>query len=514
MSEKRSQLKIGIILNYFNLIIGNLIPVFYTPIMLRILGKSEYGLFKLSSTFTGYLTLLSLGIGSAVTRYLIKARTEKDEAEEEKYLGLFVSIFRVIAAISFIVGIGLVLTVDLWYGKSLDSEQIAEMKILVFIMVINTSLSFLMTPQLSVATAHEKFVFIQAMNIISTICVPLTNLIVLYAGGGAIGMSIVSLSINTVVRLLYAFYVSRKLHIKANFKEMPKHMLKEILAFSFWVFLANIVTQLYNSTDTIMIGMIPALATTGVAVYNVGATFNGIVTSLTVGISSTLLPATNKAVFGGATNEELTNLAIKVGRIQAYIISLIVTGFVAFGRPAIHYYAGEGYEEAYWVAVFMMIPSMIPLVQNLCLNIVVAQNKHKFRSLVYLAIAIVNVVGSWFAMKKWGIIGAAAVTGIALIIGQGFAMNWYYKAKIGLNISKFWREIIKIYIAPTVMCVVTLLLSNVVDFYNLIWLADGIVIYTVVFALISWFFVMNDYEKNLFKKPIKKYLVKLKHRNL
>ena len=50
-------------------------------------------------------------------------------------------------------------------------------------------------------------------------------------------------------------------------KNLPTNKMKEILGFSFWIFVANVVGQLYNATDTVMIGMVPALATTGVAVY-------------------------------------------------------------------------------------------------------------------------------------------------------------------------------------------------------------------------------------------------------
>lgn len=54
-------------------------------------------------------------------------------------------------------------------------------------------------------------------------------------------------------------------------------------------------------------------------------------------------------VFTGATNEELTELAIRIGRLQGYIFALVVSGFIAFGQPFIRFYAGEGYEDAYWV---------------------------------------------------------------------------------------------------------------------------------------------------------------------
>ena len=42
MESENSQLKIGIVLNYINIGLGNLIPIFYTPIMLKLLGQSEY----------------------------------------------------------------------------------------------------------------------------------------------------------------------------------------------------------------------------------------------------------------------------------------------------------------------------------------------------------------------------------------------------------------------------------------------------------------------------------------
>ena len=172
MKKEKNQLKIGIILNYVNLILGNLIPVFYTPIMLSLLGQNEYGLYKLASNFTSYLSLISLGLGSAITRYLIKAREEEGKEAEEKILGLFTRIFQVISMIAFVVGIILALSLGIWYSNSLTDSELLKMKILVFILVCNMALSFLMTPDVSVVTSHERFVFLQAMNIMSTCVMP------------------------------------------------------------------------------------------------------------------------------------------------------------------------------------------------------------------------------------------------------------------------------------------------------------------------------------------------------
>lgn len=515
MKETKSQLKIGIILNYINIGLGNLIPIFYTPIMLSILGQNEYGLYKLSSSVTSYLSLISMGIGAAVTRYLIKAREEEGQESEEKVLGLFVVIFQVIAIVAFVVGVALTFCLHFIYGDSLTPEEMTRMRILVFLMVCNTALTFSISPYVALVTSHERFLFNQSMNIMTTCVVPIVNLIVLFIGFASVGMAVSALGVNLVVQIAYLLYSRTKLKMRTRFKGMPTHLLKEILVFSFWIFVANVVAQLYNATDTVMIGAVPAFGTAAVAVYNVGGVFNNIVFSLSVGLSSILTPRTNKMVFSGATNTELTDLCIKVGRIQAYIISLVITGFIAFGQPFLYYYAGPEYGDSYWVALLMMIPNMIPLVQSVCLAIIVAQNKHRFRSLVYLGIAVANVIGTWFLMQTpLGVIGAALVTGVAVFIGQGFIMNWYYSKKTGLEIGRFWKELLKIYIAPVLMCVVTLFISRYIDFYSIPVLLISIIIYTIVFVVINWCAVMNPYEKGLVKDPIIKAVNKLKRKKV
>lgn len=498
MSEKKSQLKAGIILSYVNMGLGNLIPIFYTPVMLSILGQSEYGLYKLSSSVTSYLSLISMGIGSAVTRYLIKAYTEEGQESEEKVLGLFMVIFQIIAVISFVVGVVLTFNLQIWYGDALTPEELYRMKILVFLMVCNTALSFSIAPYMSVVTAHEKFLFYQYMNIVSTCVAPFINLIMLFLGYASIGIAVSSLVLNILIRIIYLIYIQKYMGIHARYKGMPTHLLKEILSFSFWIFLSNVASQLYKATDTVMIGAVPALAATGVAVYSIGCMFTNIVSNITTGVSSLLAPRANKMVFSNCTDIELIQESIKIGRIQGYITGLITSGFVAFGKPFIFFYAGKNYLDAYWVAVAVMIPTVIPTVQSYCLSILIAKNKHRFRSFVYLFIAIINVVGTWFAMQEFGVIGAAIMTGWAIIIGNGFMMNWYYHKRSNLNMYKFWTGVAETFIIPVIMTICTLIVGNrLLDFYRPIVFIFGVIVYVAIWAIASWLLIMNKYEKEL-----------------
>lgn len=190
---------------------------------------------------------------------------------------------------------------------------------------------------------------------------------------------------------------------------------------------------------------------------------------------------------------------------------MIITGFISFGQPFIYFYAGVEYSDSYWVAILVMIPNVIPLIQSACLNVIIAQNKHKFRSIVYLGIAISNVIGTWILMKFLGVIGAALMTGLSLFIGTGVIMNWYYNKKTGLNMRKFWFEVGKIWIIPLLMSIFTLFISMVIDFYNLKVLLTGIFVFTIFYCFMQIKFVMNKNEKNLILKPIFNAINKLNY---
>ena len=505
----KSQLRIGAVMSYLNMALGTLIPMFYTPVMLELLGQSEYGLFKLSSTVTSYLSLISFGIGSAVVRYLVKYKTEGDREGEQKMFGLFNIVFTVIAGIALVAGIVISLCVPFVYSNALSSDELFRMQVLVLILTASTAVSFSTTAYNGVVTCHERFIFLQLVNIISTVVMPVFNIIVLLLGYKSIGITAVSLVLGIVTRIVYTIYVRYSIKIKPLYKKLPKHLIKELLVFSFWIFISNIVNQLYASTDTMIIGAIPALATVGVAVYNIGATFNHMMLSFTQGITSVLTPKVNTMVFSGGNSEELTDLLIKFGRLQAYIVAIVCSGFIVFGQDFILLWAGEGYEAAYWVALLTMVPSCIPLMQSVALNIIVAQNRHRFRALVYLAIALINVGGTIVAVNFWGIIGAAAVSCVAYVIGQGFIMNWYYWKKIKLNIPRFWKSVAKIFVAPVVLGVSFSILNMFVDFDNWLIMFAGIIVYTLLFVLASWFFAMNDYEKDIFRTPVKAVINKI-----
>ena len=78
------------------------------------------------------------------------------------------------------------------------------------------------------------------------------------------------------------------------------------------------------------------------------------------------------------------------------------------------------------MSVMIFVALYIPVIQNLAVTILQARNQMKFRSLLYLAIALAALVAEYLMAKILGGVGCAIAISGALFVGQRVIMNIYY----------------------------------------------------------------------------------------
>jgi len=504
---KTNQLKSGVTLSYLSMILGYAISIIYTPIMLRLLGQSEYGLYNLVASVVSYLGLLNFGFGSAYMRYYYRYKVNEEEDNIAKLNGMFLIVFFIIGVIAIFAGIVLIINVNIIFGDKLTVGEISTAKILMIIMVFNMAVSFPASIFNSYIIANEEYIFQKILQMVKTIVNPLVMLPVLLMGYKSIGMIIVTTLLTVFVELSNVIFCFKKLNIRFIFRKFDFKLMKEMTIFSSYIFINMIIDQVNWNLDKFVIGRYRG--TISVAIYGLAAQLNTYYISLSTAISSVFIPRVNRIVATSDDNQELTHLFTKIGRLQFLLLSLISSGLIFFGRPFINMWAGSEYDGAYLIALLLIIPVTIPLIQNIGIEVQRAKNMHKFRSWIYLFIAIVNLFISIPLTKMYGGIGAAVGTTISLLIGNGIVMNLYYHKCVGLDMKYFWREILKFIPALFLPTVVGVIIVTFVDlYYKSTFLGCGI-IYIIIFSTSVWFLGMNKYEKDLIRKPLIKILGKL-----
>lgn len=503
---RKNELKLGAILSYMVIGLNMIVAIVYTPILTRSLGQSEYGLYSLVSSIISYLTILDLGFGNAIIIYTTRYRVKKQKEEEEKLHGMFFKIYTVIGIIAGIIGVILYFNVSNIFGNSMSIEEIKKAKTLMLILTFNLVVTFPFSIFTSIITAYEKFVFSKVVNIIRIILTPIIMIPLLLNGFKSVTLVVVITVLNIGTLLLNMIYCFKKIKIKMRFGKIDFKLLREIFIYSFFIFLNTIIDKINWSIDQFILGAIRG--TVEVAIYSLAAQVNTLYLNFSTAISGIMLPKITKMITSGEDSSEIDKLFIKVGRLQFLLLSLIVTGFVMFGKQFMIFWGGQEYVKAYEVGCVLIIPVTIPLIQNLGISILQAKNKHRFRTIVLFTIAILNVIVSVPLAKQYGAMGSAIGTALGIIIGPTLIMNWYYKAKVGINIKEFWKNIIKMVIPIVILFLIADFIIQFIDITKIFNMGIAIIIYTMIFGVVAWEFIMNQYEKNLIKKPIKKLVGK------
>ena len=274
-----------------------------------------------------------------------------------------------------------------------------------------------------------------------------------------------------------------------------------------------IVDQINWNVGKIILGRFKG--TEEIAVYSVGYSLYSYYMSIGLPIAGMFTPRIHSLVERTTGQPELrkqylTDSFIKVGRIQWIILGLILTGMIFFGKPFIGYWAGTGYELSYYVALLLIVSGTIDLIQNLGIEIQRAQNKHRFRSYIYVAMAVINVIISIILCQRYGAIGSAIGTAISLVLVQGVVINIYLHKKCCIDVVAFWKDILRLSLGLVIPCTFGIVIMLFVNMNSIFILLVAILAYVAIYFLSMLFLGMNSYERSFVKKAARKFFNFLK----
>lgn len=508
---KINQRKLGSIMSYAQMAISIVLSLIYTPVMIRLLGKSEFGLYNTVISAISMISVISLGFNSGYIRYYSKYKKEQDTKSIQKLNGMFLTIFIIIGIVALLCGLFLSFNMDIVFDEGLSSDEYAIARVLMLLLTFNLAISFPMSVFGNIISAHEKFVVLKLLGIGKTVFGPLANIILLLSGYKSIAMVSASVTIALIVDGIYLFYVFKVLKQKFVFGIPEKGLFKNLFSYTIFIAINSMINQINWNIDKLLLTRFHGPEMT--AVYSVGYSLYHYFQMFSTSISGVFTPSIHKLVNETKNNLEkmrasLTAIFTKVGRIQFIILALLASGVVFFGRPFIQFWAGDGYEASYIVAMLLIIPATVPLIQNLGIEIQRAENNHRFRSIAYAFMAILNLILSIFLGKKYGAAGSAVGTAISLVVANGIIMNIYYHKKCCIDILFFWKNILRMSLGLILPIFTGIIITIYMDLSNIYLLVAGIAIYSLIYVLSMWFIGINEYEKNLVLIPLKKIFKK------
>ena len=493
MSERKK----GVVLSYIQVVLSIVINIAYVPILLKMLGKSEYGLYQLVGSLFSYISIFESCMSSATLRNYCDALGNKDGIKANEVLYASIKIFRVLSFCLFFLGGLVILGFRQLYQVSLSSSEIQEGTFILFLLLVNMLVTLLGSVYNTMIIGNKRFLFFKGSTIITQILQPFLVVLLVYKMPYACMVTMAFTFINTLNTAVRYQYTKKYITTINKCDSIDESVIKSIISLSVTVLFASVADQIFWKTDQLILGKI--FNTTLVAIYSVGSQIYMIYLQFGMQVANVFYPRISALYAETNGRKKVSDLFVRVGRITLFILLLILSGFIIFGKEFLQLWVGDGYEEAYYVGIVVMIPFTVDLSQNLGLPYLKIVEKYSYRAKMYFFSAILNIFTTILFVYYCGIIGAAISTGISMAITSGLLMNIYYHRNTDLDIIYYWKSNIPIIIAAILLTVISLICKGIshILFNRISMFCLGVLIYSMAYFITMYTLVMNEDEKNI-----------------
>lgn len=502
-----NQIKLGAMISYIAIGINILTGIIYTPWMLEQIGKSHYGLYTLAISIISLITM-DFGLSSAVSRFTSKYIAQNDRSSIANILGTSFKLYMIISALISLVLFVLYFFLDVIY-MNFSPEELSAFKVIYVLTSVFTVICFPFTPLNGILISYERFVALKLTDLCNKLLTVIVTVFALIFGFGLYALVAINAVFNLVTVIVKLLIVKTKTPAKINFKHWKKETLAEILSFSVWITLISIFQRLiFNITPTIL-GVVSN--TVSIAIFGLAATLEGYVFTFANAINGLFLTKVSRILTGKTAAQDLLMLMNRVGRLNFSVLWLIFIGFLLLGREFIALWVGPDYQEVYFCVLFLILPGVLYFPQQIANTAIVASNKVKQQSIVYMLVGLINIVLSPFLSTRFGAVGACLSIGIANL-SRIVMMNILYFRALHINLKAFYHNcFIRLggigllsAIAGLIFCTV----FTASGWPGFLLRGSGVV---SIYVAAMWLWGWNRYEKDLCFSAVKKALRLAKH---
>ena len=498
--------KLGVILSYLTVVCNMISNLLLVPFYLRTLGVDAYGFFQYVYSLAQYAMILDFGIATIVTKYLSLYRVNGSTRDEVNFLGHV----RIIVLISIII---ITVVGGICYHNlngliiNRTEKEMALAKTMLWLMIGLFAIAIIQHYYDGILLAYEEYVISRGINVVRIITKIVFILLFVTTSNSIIGIVTGDICSSIFCLIGSMIIAKRKTKYKARLYTFDKRLFKEAMILALALMLQSIVTYANNALDKYIVGSF--FNNSAVTIYTMALLIYEVFVEMSISVNSVFLPQVTKTIVSGGNSENITDVVIKVGRLQCILCMAMLFGFGLFGKQFLILWTHSDIGEAWIMAMILMLGQVVHLCESTCLSVLVIKNKRMFRSILLFAIAICNIVLSIILLKIIGIIGVAIGTMLSVFVGDVIVMNIYYKTKLHINVGRIFKSVYPQIVL--VALVTTLLLLPVRLFLERTAFSFffGIVAFCIIYVVLLYLFALNDQEKELIN-TIKNRIIHIK----
>ena len=393
----------NLVTRYALIVINALIGLVVLPYNVRHLGSADYGLWMLVASFTTYFSVLELGYGGAVVKYVAEFRAKKDARSMNEVLSTMFFVFSAIGVVVYLLAIGISFLLPSIFN--LEPGQVRTGQIVFLLIAVNVALHFCFSVYGGVINGFERYYINNVVGTTFNVLAAVVNVAVLWLGYGLVELVTATTLVRMVPYWIYrrnAHAVFPELHIRWQY--FRRDRLRELSGFSVYLAVIDWSSKLMFMTDTFILGVL--MNTTVVGVYAVAQRLGDGLLRMTNQLHNFLFPVVvHRAADGSLAGQR--QLLVKVTRFQLAIAVALCGTVAAVGDVLIEAWVGREFLGATTALQLIALVVVLRAWLGIPGTVLKGTGHHKYFAVASSICAVATVLLSIPAVKLLGMVGVA-----------------------------------------------------------------------------------------------------------
>ena len=383
---------------------------FITPLLVKALGQEEYGVWSFLNGLTGYSSLLYLGVGSALIKYIATYSASHDQAAINRLTSVAVTIFAGLGGIALLVFLGLSPFVPRFLADGLSSETARAASLTCVLLGVQLWCFFLTSGFMATLLGHDRYDLANLTHL-GTMLTRFSLVGIVMEGDRPLIRLSVFMTATSFAHLLVAramaYRVDRSLRVTVTRPRIEE--LRILYGLGVPAFVLTVSRRLISYTDTIVIGAV--LGAVSVGLYVLPMQIIEYTRFAVSGYSGVLL-ARVSVLHAKGDVAAVRQAYLSALRVTSLIASFLLTNLMWLGVPFLELWVGPSFSgPARWVIIWLSLATFLHVFSNLAAQpFYTGMHLLSLPAKVVVVEAILNLALSIMMAKWFGISGVALAT--------------------------------------------------------------------------------------------------------
>jgi O-antigen/teichoic acid export membrane protein len=468
---------------YLAYIIDAVLGLVMLPFNLAHLGMAAYGLWMLTSSITAYFSMLDLGYGGALVRFVAQYRARRDARSLNEILSTLSLVYTCIGALAYL-GV-IVVAFNLHLVTRLTAEQVEVSRTLLLIVGANVALRFLFGVFGSVIVGFQRYHLNNITSIVTSVAVAATNVAVLLMGYGLVTLVATTTAVRILALLVYRMNAYRVYPgLSINWRLFNLDRLREVSGFSVFMLVLDAGYKLNYATDVLVIGSFIGAA--AVALWAPAQRLAEMSLRLSNQLNEALFPVVVDCD-ASQRDARLRTVFVQGTRLSLATVLPIAGGLAILAHPLLAAWIDRSFTTTATIVQILALVVIVRVGSSTASVVLKGAGMHKRLTTLVGAMSLANLGLSIALIPGLGLVGVAVGTLVPVSATAIFGLFPTACRRVGVSIARMIREALWPALWPAAIAGSVLVLTR----YRMpatlaavaLQLVIGAVIYYALFAL-------------------------------